>query len=48
MPIKQLDRESMTRAIEVLRVLAIFGKAGRYMSMEKGPMAVNMPSMRMR
>jgi hypothetical protein len=48
MPIKKLDSDSITCAIVVFNPLAISGKAGKYISMEKGPMAVSMPRMRMR
>ena len=41
---KKLDKESITFDTEVFRFLAIAGKAGKYMSMDKGPIAVNNPS----
>jgi len=47
-PIKKLDRDNITFATLVCRLLAMSGKAGKYMSMEKGPMAVSKPNMRMR
>ena len=46
-PIKKLDRESITWEMEVSRLFAISGNDGRYMSMEKGPMAVRSPRIRM-
>src|SRR5882757_6795045 len=47
MPIKKLDRESVTSATVVFRDAAMAGKPGRYMSMEKGPMAESNPRIRM-
>lgn len=46
-PIKKLDRDSVTFAMVVDIDLAISGKPGRYMSMEKGPMAESSPRIRM-
>ena len=46
MPIKKLDRESETWATVVWRWVAISGKPGKYISIEKGPMAVSSPKMR--
>src|ERR1700754_3283865 len=46
MPIKKLDRESVTSATVVFRDAAMAGKPGRYMSMEKGPMAESNPRIR--
>ena len=43
MPIKKLDSDSITRDTDVCSVFAISGNAGRYMSMEKGPIAVSRP-----
>jgi hypothetical protein len=48
MPIKKLDKDNVTLATEVFRLLAISGKAGRYMSIESGPIAVRKPRIRMR
>jgi hypothetical protein len=48
MPIKKLDSDSITCATVVCNPFAIAGKAGRYISMEKGPMAESNPRMRMR
>lgn len=48
MPIKKLDKESETSAIVVFRSLAMAGKPGKYISMEKGPRAVRVPRMRIR
>jgi hypothetical protein len=48
MPIKKLDSDSITCATVVFRPLAMAGNAGKYISIEKGPMAVSRPSMRMR
>jgi hypothetical protein len=47
-PIKKLDSDSVTRATVVCRFFAISGKAGKYISIEKGPMAVSIPRIRMR
>src|SRR5690349_12846793 len=46
MPIKKLDKDSVTFATVVCRSFAMSGKPGRYMSMEKGPMAESTPRMR--
>ena len=43
---KKLESESETLETEVSRFAAISGKPGRYMSMEKGPTALNKPSVR--
>lgn len=48
MPIKKLDSERETCAIVVSRSLAIAGKPGKYISIENGPMADNMPKTSMR
>jgi hypothetical protein len=48
MPIRKLDSDSITCATVVFRPFAIFGNAGRYISMDKGPMAVSSPSIRIR
>src|SRR5678815_4990015 len=47
-PIKKLDNESVTSATVVCKPLAMSGNAGRYMSIEKGPIAVSKPSIVMR
>jgi hypothetical protein len=47
MPRKKLDRDSITLATLVSRLRAMSGKAGRYMSMENGPIADNRPKMMM-
>ena len=48
MPIKKLDNESDTWATSVCRSAAMFENAGRYISIENGPMAESIPSMIMR
>jgi hypothetical protein len=48
MPIKNDERDNITDAMVVFKLLAISGKAGKYMSMDNGPIAVRKPSMRMR
>lgn len=48
MPMKKLDSDNITRATVVFNPVAMAGKAGRYISIEKGPMAVSSPRMRMR
>jgi hypothetical protein len=45
---KKLDSDSVTCATVVCRFFAISGKAGKYISMEKGPMAVSKPRIRIR
>jgi hypothetical protein len=47
-PIKKLDSESVTCATVVCRFFAISGNAGKYISMENGPIAVSIPSIRIR
>ena len=47
MPMKKLDRDRVTFAMVVDNDRAMSGKPGRYMSMEKGPMAESSPSIRM-
>jgi len=47
-PIKKLESESITCDTDVCKVFAISGNAGRYISIEKGPMAVSRPRIRMR
>jgi len=48
MPIKKEESDNITDATVVFKLLAISGKAGRYMSIDKGPIAVRKPSIRMR
>jgi hypothetical protein len=43
MPIKKLDKEYPTTSTVVPKSFAIAGKPGRYISMEKGPIADNNP-----
>jgi hypothetical protein len=43
-----VDTDSATFSIVVLKSAAIRGKAGKYMSIEKGVMALSAPSIRMR
>jgi hypothetical protein len=47
-PIKNPVNDKDTWAMEVFRSLAIAGKPGRYISMEKGAKAVNVPKIRIR
>ena len=46
--IKKEERDSITFATVVFNPFAISGKAGRYMSIERGPMADNKPKIRIR
>ena len=46
MPIKNEERESITDETGVCRSFAIPGKAGKYISMERGPIALNNPKIR--
>jgi len=46
-PIKKEESDSITAATVVFKLLAMSGKAGKYMSMDNGPIAVRRPSMRM-
>ena len=48
MPIKKLDNDNITCSTDVYKLTAIAGNAGRYMSIENGPIAVSKPSMRIR
>jgi len=48
MPMKKLERDRVTCATLVCKPFAISGNAGKYMSMEKGPIAVSRPRMRIR
>ena len=48
MPTKKLDKESVTCATVVCNPLAISGNAGRYISIENGPIAERSPRIRMR
>ena len=45
---KKPDKERETLEAVVCKSLAIAGKPGRYMSIEKGPNAVKLPKMRIR
>jgi hypothetical protein len=47
-PIKKEDKESITEATVVFKPFAILGKAGKYMSIDKGPMADNKPKIRIK
>jgi hypothetical protein len=47
-PIKKDDKESITEATVVLSPLAMLGKAGRYISIDKGPIAANSPKINIR
>ncbi len=38
-PIKKEDKERVTVSIDVFKPFAIVGKAGKYISMDSGPMA---------
>jgi hypothetical protein len=44
MPIKNEDKDNITVDTCVFKPMAISGKAGKYMSMDKGLMAVNKPN----
>lgn len=47
MPIKKLESDSVTSEMVVFKLLAIAGNAGRYISIDKGPIAVSSPIIRM-
>ena len=47
-PIKKEDNESVTVATEVFNPVAIEGNAGKYMSIDKGPMADINPKIKIR
>ncbi len=47
-PMKKLDNDNVTCATVVCKPFAISGNAGKYISMEKGPIAERKPSMRIR
>jgi hypothetical protein len=46
MPIKNEERDSITEDTGVLRSFAMVGKAGKYISIESGPMELNNPRIR--
>ena len=48
MPIKKDDKESITEDTVVFNPFAILGNAGRYISIDKGPIAARSPKIRMR
>jgi hypothetical protein len=48
MPIKKEERESITEDTGVFKSFAMVGKAGKYISIESGPMELNNPRIRMR
>jgi len=48
MPIKKEESDNITDATVVFKLLAMSGNAGKYISMDKGPIAVRKPRMRMR
>lgn len=48
MPIKKEDKESMTDATVVFNPFAILGNAGKYMSIDKGPMADKSPKIKIK
>jgi len=48
MPIKKEDRDSITEDTGVLRSVAMAGNAGKYMSIESGPIALSNPRIRIR
>ena len=48
MPIKNEERDSITEDTGVFRSFAMVGKAGKYISIESGPMELNNPRIRMR
>ena len=47
-PMKELDSDNVTCATVVCNPWAISGNAGKYISMEKGPMDVSNPRIRIR
>ena len=48
MPMKNEESDSITCATVVWRLLAISGNAGRYISIDSGPIAVSSLKIRMR
>ncbi len=48
MPIKKEDNESVTVATEVFNPVAIEGNAGKYISIDKGPIADINPKIKIR
>lgn len=48
MPIKKEDKESMTDATVVFNPFAILGNAGKYISIDKGPIADNSPNIKIK
>ncbi len=47
MPIKNEDKDNITEETELFKLVAIAGKAGKYISIDKGPMEVSSPNIRM-
>jgi hypothetical protein len=46
MPIKKLESDRATSETVLFRFFAMAGKAGRYISIDSGPIAVNRPMIR--
>ena len=44
MPTKNEERDSITLATDVFKFLAMLGKAGKYISMDNGPIEVSSPN----
>jgi hypothetical protein len=48
MPIKKEDNDNITEATVVFKPFAILGKAGKYISIDNGPIADKRPNMRIK
>ena len=48
MPIKKDDNDSITEETDVCKPLAIAGNAGKYISIDNGPIAVSNPKISIR
>jgi hypothetical protein len=48
MPTKKEDKDNITFATVVCKLFAILGKAGKYMSIDKGPIEVSNPKIRIK
>jgi hypothetical protein len=47
-PTKKEDKDNITLETEVFKFLAMLGKAGKYISIDSGPIAVNSPKIRIK
>ena len=48
MPMKKEDKDNITLDTEVFKFLAMLGKAGKYISIDNGPIDVSSPNIRIK